>query len=265
MKSGKRRMRPRDLFFALAGSAALVTALAVLAFGRPQDRASSVPVLFFALALLIVALSGRLAARAGLRPQLEHVEHDGAPQPALVIPGSAVKLKLMRWASLSFAAAGLALALADGAVVIGVLTLVVFGAFAVLGGRRAGRPWRIALLPGGLRWELGGPPAYVAWDDLTRVGTFSLNRTYFLGLDTRPGAIRMPPRRRWLNRADQAISGWDASVTLEAFPVEPEQLAEVVSACAAAPERRGDIGTARSLAWFGEAPRAELTGSSSTA
>jgi hypothetical protein len=258
-------MRPRDLFFALSGLAALVAAVAVLAFGRPQDRASSVPVLCFALALLVVSLSGRLAARAGLQPQLERLEHDGALTPALVIPGSAVKLKMMRWASLCFAAAGVGLVLADGAVVIGVLTVVVFGAFAVLGGRRANRPWRIALLPGGLRWELGSAPAYVAWDDLTRVGTYSLNRTYFLGLDTRPGAIRMPPRRRWLTRADRAISGWDAAVTLEAFPVEPAQLAEAVSACAAEPERRSEIGTERSLAWLGEAPRAELTGSSSTA
>ena len=61
------------------------------------------------------------------------------------------------------------------------------------------------------------------------------------------------------------ISHSDASIALEAFPVEPARLAVVVAACARSPLSRGDIGTERSLAWLGEAPRAELTGSWSRA
>ena len=150
-------------------------------------------------------------------------------------------------------------------VVIGGLAALVFGGFALAGLRHAHRPYRIALLPTGLRWELGTSPAYVPWEDITRVDTMNINETWFLTLDVRPGGgLRLPGSRR-LAALNRAISHSDASIALEAFPVEPARLAAVVAVCAGDPGPRGDIGTDRCLAWLDEAPPAEVTGSSSRA
>jgi hypothetical protein len=271
------RMRRRDIGLAACALVFGAMGLAVLGFDRDPDRVSGLPVVLFALVLALPPLSGRLAARSGIRPRLDRVEHDGVLQPALVIPGQAIKLRLMRYGAGLFAACGVALAVtapamtepgqsATAPVVIGCLGALVFGSFAVLGLRAAHRPYRIVLLPPGLSWELGTKrPGYVPWDDITRVRTMSINDSWFLTLDARPGGgLRLPGSRR-LARLNRALSFADASIALEAFPVEPARLADVVAGYAGSAAARRDIGTERSLAWFGEAPRPELTGSWSRA
>src|SRR4051794_40683966 len=269
MKPGKRgdapRMRRRDVFLGIGGIIALATSLGVLAFGNGPDRFSGLPVLCFGLALLCAPLAGRLSARSGVHPYVDRVERDGALQPALVIPGSAVKLKVMRCGLVCMAAAGALLAVqGPDARVIGVLCAVLFGGVALATVRRSPREWRIALLPSGLEWRVGSAPAFVAWDDVTGASAFDIRDTYYLGLKARPDAIRRPPGGRWLAWADRALSGMDASFTLEPFPVEPERLADAVAGCARYPDLRRAIGTEQSLAWLGEAPLRAVTASSST-
>lgn len=256
-------MRGRDIRFAVGAIVCIAGGAAILVSDRGQNRIAGVGSLLFGVVLAILALSGRLAARSGLGPLLERVEHDGALQPALVIPGQAIKLRLLRFAAAIFAVAGVVIALS--APVIGGLVAVVFGTFAVLGVWAGRRPYRIVLLPTGLRWELGTKhPAYVPWDDITRVGTFNINNTWFLGLDAREDGGLRQPGPRGLAKLNRAISHSDASIALEAFPLEPERLADVVAGYAENPESRRDIGTEPSLAALGEAPSAELTGSWST-
>jgi hypothetical protein len=257
-------MRARDIRFAVAAIVCVAAGLPILVSDRGENRIAGVGSLLFGVVLAILALSGRLAARSGLGPLLDRVEHDGALQPALVIPGQAIKLRLLRFAAAIFAVAGVVIALS--APVIGGLVAVVFGTFAVLGVWAGRRPYRIVLLPSGLRWELGTKhPAYVPWEDIARVTTFNISNTWFLGLDAREGGDLRLPGPWGLARLNRVISHTDASIALEAFPVEPERLADVVTGYAESPESRRDIGTERSLAALGEAPPAELTGSSSRA
>jgi hypothetical protein len=257
-------MRGRDIRFAVGAIVSIPTGVAMLVFGG-RNRFSGVAVLLFGLVLAMLALSGRLAARSRLAPRLDRVEHDGALQPALVVPGQAIKLRLMRYAAALFAAVGVAIAVWSSPVLGGIVAIV-FGAFAVLGVWSGRRPYRIVLLPTGLRWELGTrQPSYVPWDDITGVRTFNISNTWFLGLDAREGGDLRLPGPRGLATLNRAIARSDASIALEAFPVEPDRLADAVSRYADSPESRREIGTERSLAALGEAPRAELTGSPSSA
>jgi hypothetical protein len=258
-------MRGRDVRFVVGALVCVPAGVAMLVFDRGQDRIGGVAVLLFGVVLAMLALSGRLAARSRLGPVLDRVEHDGALQPALVIPGQAIKLRLLRCAAALFAVGGVAIAVWSSPVLGGVVA-VVFGAFAVFGVWSGRRPYRIVLLPAGLRWELGTrEPAYVPWDDIAGVRTFNISNTWFLGLDAREGGDLRQPGPRGLAKLNRAIARSDASIALEAFPVEPDRLADLVSGYAADPESRREIGTERGLAALAEAPRPELTGSSSRA
>ena len=256
------RMRPRDVAMAVGGVVFALFALVVLITGSGQDRITGLAVLLASIAILLVPVSGRLAARAAAEPRLARVEHAGVLQPALVIPGSRMKLHVMRLACLCFAAMGVLMAIwpealtsstrsPDAVRVGGILCALVFGVAVVPSALLARGPVRIELLPGGLRWQVGAAPSFAEWDAITAVWPFEIRNTWFLGVDARPDGLHVPPRQRWLARANRRIAGADASISLEAFPVEPERLAEAVATCAQDPERRREIGTHASLAWFG--------------
>jgi len=255
------RMRLRDVALGLGGIVFALFALTILITGRGQDRIAGLAVLLFSIAVLLVPLSGRLAARAAAGPGLGRVEHDGALEPALVIPGSRTKLHVMRLACLCFAAAGVLMAIWPEALTSGtrspgtiraggIVCALLFGAVAVPSMLLARGPVRIELLPGGLRWQVAAPPSFAEWDAITAVCPFEINNTWFLGVDARPEGLHIPPRQRWLARANRSIAGADASISLEAFPVEPERLAGAVAACVLDAERRREIGTDASLAWL---------------
>jgi hypothetical protein len=88
--------------------------------------------------------------------------------------------------------------------------------------------------------------------DITDVRVFDIRSTWFLALDARPGSVRIPPGQRLLARANRAAAGADASISLEAFPVEPDRLAEAIAACAHDARRRRQIGAEPSLAWVAD-------------
>jgi hypothetical protein len=248
------RMRPRDLALGIGGAFFTLFSLVLVVAGQGEDRIAGLAILLFSVAILLVPISGRVAARSGLKPRLERV--DG--QPALVIPGSGMKLHLMRIACLCFAGMGLLAAIwphalaterySPGTVRVGgIVVAALFGLIAIPTMILARGPLSIELLPRGLRWRLGAKPTFVEWDAITAVWPYAIRNTWFLALD---GDVQIPKRQRWLAGANRAIAHADASISLEAFPVEPERLAEVVAACAADAERRREIGTEASLRWL---------------
>src|SRR3954451_15432760 len=170
------RMRRRDIALAICGSVMALGSIAVIASNRAEDRPGGLAVVLFSMGVLCVPISGRLAMRRGLRPRLERVQHDGAPQPALVLPGSLVKLRLMRVGLLCLAAAGVVMAVwplvssarSVGEVrFVGIACAALFGAVWLAGTLRARGPVRIELLPDALRWQLGTAACSVAWRDIT--------------------------------------------------------------------------------------------------
>ena len=125
-------------------------------------RLGGIALLLFSVAMLLVPVSGRLAARSGIRPKLGRVDHDGTLQPALVIPGSAVKLRVMRLGMACFAAVGLLAAIwprsllsqATSVVEVrtwGIACVVVFGGLLLLRELYGRGRYRIALLSSGVR------------------------------------------------------------------------------------------------------------------
>jgi hypothetical protein len=204
----------------------------------------------FGRVLLIVPVSSWLMARNAQPPRVDRVEHDGVIQPALVIPGYTAKVWLMRVGALGFGALGVLLAV-GGAVVIGVLCALFFGVGGLLTLFARG-PYRIVLLPGELRWELGAKPSSVDWEDIEAVRLFSIRDSPFLGLDARPGTLRTPASQRWLAGVNRAISRSDGQISLEAFRIDPERLAGVVTDCAHDARRRREIGTPACVAWLSD-------------
>ena len=254
-RDGRRaRMRPRDVGLALGGVVFLLLSLLYLVTARGQERIAAVTVLLFSVAILLVPIAGVVAARSGPRPRPARV--DGGP--ALVVEGSNAKMHLMRLACLCFAGMGLLMAIwphalastrhSPGAVqVVGIVCAVFFGLVGIPAMLIARGPLAIELLPGGLRWRVGAKPSFVKWDAITGVHAFSIRNSWFLGID---GDVEIPRAQRWLAGANRAIARADASISLEAFPVEPERLAEVVAMCAQDEARRREIGTEASLRWF---------------
>jgi hypothetical protein len=250
------RMRRRDIALAICGTVMALSSIAVIA---SEDRPGGLAVVLFSAGILCVPISGRLATRNRLLPRLDRVQHDGALQPALVLPGSRVKLRLMRAACLCFAGAGVAMAIwplessahSVGEVrFIGIACAALFGAIGLAGTLLARGPVRIELLPDALRWQIGAAASSVAWQDITGVRVFDIRSTWFLAIDARPGSVRMSPGQRLLARANRAIARADVSISLEAFPIEPDRLAEAIAACAHDAGRRRHIGAEPSLAWL---------------
>jgi hypothetical protein len=248
------RMRPRDIGLALGGVVFGLFSLLLIAGGHGAERMAGVATLLFSAAVLIVPLSGRIAARTGAPPRLDRI--DG--EPALVIPGSQAKMRLMRLGALLFGCAALTMALwpdgfasttrsSSSVQLVGIVGAVVFGAMALLGTVFARGPARIELLPSGLRWRIGARPCRAEWDAITAVWPFQIDNTWFLGVNARPDGLHVPKGQRRLARANRSIAHADASISLEPFPIEPERLADVVGAYARDATRRRELGTDTSL------------------
>lgn len=255
------RMRARDLWMMVGCVPLALLSIAVIAFGESAARLSGIALLLFSAVGLLVAVSGRLAARSGVAPELGRVEHDGTLQPALVIPGSAVKLRLIRLAMVCFAALGLLAAIWPRALLShstsvaevrtwGIACAVVFGGLLLLRRLYARGRYRVALLSSGLRWELGGGPFYVAWDDIIGARAYTVRSAWRLAVDARPGGRRESPRVPWPARLERALSRSASSIPLEEFPVDPQRLAALVRSCATEPEKRQGIVSERNLAWL---------------
>lgn len=249
-----RRMRPRDIGLALGGVLFLFFSLVFLATAHGEDRIAAVAVLLFSIAVLLVPIGGVAAARSGSGPRLARV--DG--EPALVIEGSNAKMRLMRLACLCFAGMGLLMAISPHALaghgrsptsvqVVGIVCAAFFGLVGIPSMLLSRGPLAIELVRGGLRWRLGAKPSFIRWDAITGVHPFAIRNTWFLGID---GDVEIPRAQRWLAGANRAIARADASISLEAFPVEPDQLAEVIAMCAQDEGHRREIGTEASLRWF---------------
>src|SRR3954447_10798168 len=240
------RMRRRDIALAICGTVMALSSIAVIASNRAEDRLGGLAVVLFSAGILCVPISGRLATRNRLLPRLDRIEHDGALQPALVLPGSLVKLPLMRIGCVCFAAGGVVMAVWPHALessarsvgevrVGGIVCAVLFGAIGLAGTLLGRGPVLIELLPDALRWQIGAAACSVAWEDITGVRVFEIRGTWFLAIDARPGSVRMPRGQRLLARANRAVARADVSISLEAFPVEPDRLSRGSAAWGPAP------------------------------
>src|SRR3954449_8264562 len=138
------RMRRRDIALAICGTVMALSSIAVIASNSAEDRPGGLAVVLFSAGILCVPISGRLATRNRLLPRLDRIEHDGALQSALVLPGSLVKLRLMRIGCLCFAGAGAVMAMwphalessarsAGEARLVGIGCAALFGAIGLAG------------------------------------------------------------------------------------------------------------------------------------
>jgi hypothetical protein len=249
----------RERAMAVIGGLFLIISVGMIAAGSGQDRIAGVVCALFSLAVLAVPLSALLPETARGAPRLDRVEHDGVRAPAVVLDGSRGKLRLMRVAVALLAATGVLMAVAPEPFadfpgeetkvrVGGIVCAAVFGAVLVIGFFTRGR-FRLALVPDGLRWEVGASPVFVAWDDVVGVSLMHLSGAEFLGIDVdRPEALKTTSTQRRIARFSRPIAGADVSITLEPFPVEPERLVDAIAAYADDPALRHEIGTERSLA-----------------
>jgi len=256
--AGDRSSRPirlRDGALAAVGGLSLLVSIAMLAGAGEQSRIASVICFLFSLALLSLPVSHLLPV---MPPRLDRVDVDGVAMPAVVVDGSRGKLRVMRGALVLFAAVGVLMAVAPGAIadpgedgrarLIGIVCATVFGTVLVISLFTSGR-FRLVLVQEGLRWEAGASPASVAWDDVAGVSLTSMSGTHFLGVDlVSPDALKTTSTQRRIARFSRPIAGADVSIALETFPVDPERLVDTIAAYADEPDLRREIGTERSLA-----------------
>jgi hypothetical protein len=187
----------RDGMLAACGVFLIGIGLAMAAT-RSNGPLGGIAVMLFGGACVVVPLSTVLARRAAGAPCLGHVEQDGALLPALIVPASTVKVRLLGLGIGCFLGASLILWLAPSSLAgegsdpgkaefAGLFGTVVFGLAALISLATWHRRRRVALLPSGLRWEMGGRPNFAAWEDIEDVGTFALRGTRFLTIDVREG------------------------------------------------------------------------------
>jgi hypothetical protein len=251
----------RDGMLAACGVFLIGIGLAMAAT-RSNGPLGGIAVMLFGGACVVVPLSTVLARRAAGAPCLGHVEQDGALLPALIVPASTVKVRLLGLGIGCFLGASLILWLAPSSLAgegsdpgkaefAGLFGTVVFGLAALISLATWHRRRRVALLPSGLRWEMGGRPNFAAWEDIEDVGTFALRGTRFLTIDVREGTASRSLGQRAMAAANRAVSRTDASIGLDILPVDGDRLVETIARCCDSPARRRAIGTPESLEWLG--------------
>jgi hypothetical protein len=239
----------RDLFLAGMGLVCLALAVALVASG---ETAGGALIGCFSGALLLVPLARRLPDGSG--PRLEPVAEGGLERPALVLAVNRVRRVLVVLAAACFAAVGVLMVIAaivEDAVfgaVFGGIVLLTFGTFTLIGLWGLRGPWRLVLLPAGLRWDAGAPGSLVPWDEIAGVAVFTQNNSPFLSVAVpRPGVLERRGLSRLLGRLDRAIAGGDLNVPLAQASVDPQRVAEAVFVYANEPRARHEIGTEASL------------------
>jgi hypothetical protein len=227
----------------------LATGIAVAASG---EVAGGVFIGCFAAALLFVVLARRLPDGSG--PRLEPVAEGGLERPALVIAVNRARRVLIVLGGACFAAIGalmLVAAIANEAWVgaaFGGIVLLFFGPVTLIGLWGLRGPWRLVLLPAGLRWDAGAPGTLVPWDEVAGVGVYTQSNSPFLSVAVpRPGVLQRHGLSRVLGRINRRIAGGDLNVPLGQASVDPRIVAEAVYVYANDHRARHEIGTEKSL------------------
>jgi hypothetical protein len=138
----------------------------------------------------------------------------------------------------------------DEARFAGLIGTVVFGLALLISLATARGPQRVALLPAGLRWELGARPSFAAWDDIEDISTYEIRGSRFLTIDARDAGRPRSLGQRLMDAANRAVTRSDASIGLDVLPVDGDRLARAIARCCDSPERRRAIGTEESLRWL---------------
>lgn len=175
-----------------------------------------------------------------------HVQIDGIEVPALEIPMSRAKTQLAVLGSLGFVESGIAIGY-TGRVVIAVLTVVTFGAFALIGVRNLFTPPVVALSERGVHWRSGSGHRWVPWDEVEAVYLTEISSAPSLGVSGTNGP-RFEGRSWGRLFARFGKLGDDINVPVDIVGVDPELLEGMIEELVEHPESRKGIADRGALA-----------------
>ena len=127
--------------------------------------------------------------------------------------------------------------------IVGVLGVVTFGTFLVVGIVQIVRgPSQLVLTPEWLRWDAGARGRQVPWDEVVRVDRWENNRQSVLAIHVaRPERVHRSLGSRLLARANHAVGAGDVNVPLNHLDVDRDLLHSIVEVCAREPEARAAV------------------------
>jgi hypothetical protein len=130
-------------------------------------------------------------------------------------------------------------------IVAGVLGVLTFGAFAVIGLVQIARgPSQLVLTPRWLRWDAGFTGREVAWEDVVRVDRWQHRGQSVLAVHVaRPEDVHRTFAARLLARANRSLGAGDVNVPLNHLAVDKDLLQSIVELCARDPGARAAVAT----------------------
>jgi hypothetical protein len=167
------------------------------------------------------------------------VRVEGALIPALQIPYSNRKMKLAALGSLGFVMCGVGMAFA-GRLVIGIVTVAFFGAFALMGVHHLIRPSFISLSERGVHMRAGAGQRWVPWDEVETISTYAIHGAPSLSVVGTNG-----PRIEGGVLASLGVRfgdfAGDLDIPLDAVGVDSERLERLMLELVENPEMRGRV------------------------
>jgi hypothetical protein len=136
-----------------------------------------------------------------------------------------------------------------GPMVAGVLGVLTFGAFLVVGLVQIARgPSQLVLTPRWLRWDAGSRGREVPWEDVVRVDRWQYGRQSVLAIHVaRPEAVHRTFGARLLARANRSLGAGDVNVPLNHLAVDKDLLQSIVELCARDSGARAAVATEATL------------------
>jgi hypothetical protein len=184
-------------------------------------------------------MTRRPPARAQAGEPNGTVRVEGEELPAVQIPYSVSKTWLAIGGSLGFVLAGVGLILA-GRTVIGLLGVVSFGVFALLGLRSLVRPPMVSLSERGVHLRNMGGHRWVPWEEVESVYEEEISRTPFIGVDGSHGARWEGPRLGLPFSPFRRMEA-DINIPVHVIGVDSESLLETLNELVADPAARKRI------------------------
>ena len=185
--------------------------------------------------------------RKAVRADLGRVEHGAGHLPAVVFPAALRRLRLAVIGSSVLALLGVAMLVvareSQRGLVAGVLVVVVFGAFAMVGAWGLIRDvssvaFTAAGIHGGARSEV-----FVPWSALVAAMPLTIHRTSMVGLQvTDPAAVRMPRRLQVVRGLNRDWFGVDLAVGGPTDAARADVVAQAIAYYAEDSQRRAAIG-----------------------
>ncbi len=183
--------------------------------------------------------------------RLGRVEHGAGHLPALVLPASLRRLTLAVVGSVAFVMAGALLIAIAGperdTAVVGAVSILVFGLFAIFGLYGIGRDvGRVALTTAGVHGG-GRSELFVPWTAITSIEPLTIHRASMIGMAIVDAPDVRIPRRLAVGRSlNRQMYGVDVAVGGPTDRERAELIAALLAYYAEDPARRHEIGRALS-------------------